>query len=71
MLAKVAGLAVIGPDGAAIQVELGISRGMPVLIIIGLPNAALQESNGRVRAATASSRGIQRAIASCPPVRPE
>jgi hypothetical protein len=49
MLAKVTSLAVIGLDGAAIQVEVDMSRGMPVFIIVGLRDAAVQESKERVR----------------------
>jgi magnesium chelatase family protein len=55
MLAKVTSLAVIGLDGAAIQVEVDISRGLPNFIIVGLPDTAVQESRERVRAAIKNS----------------
>jgi magnesium chelatase family protein len=51
MLAKVTSFALIGLDGAAIQVEVDISKGLPVFIIVGLPDTAVQESRERVRAA--------------------
>jgi len=51
MLAKVTSFAVIGLEGAAVQVEVDISRGLSSFIIVGLPDAAIQESRERVRAA--------------------
>ncbi len=51
MLAKVTSCAVVGLDGALIQVEIDISRGLPSMTIVGLPDAAVQESRERVRAA--------------------
>ncbi|RMF02062.1 MAG: ATP-binding protein, partial [Chloroflexi bacterium] len=51
MLAKVTSCAVVGLDGVLIQVEVDISRGLPSMIIVGLPDAAVQESRERVRAA--------------------
>ena len=55
MLAKVTSLALIGLDGAVIQVEVDISRGLPNFILVGLPDAAVQESRERVRAAIKNS----------------
>jgi magnesium chelatase family protein len=57
MLAKVTSFATIGLDGAAIQVEVDISRGLIIFIIVGLPDAAVQESKERVRAAIKNSGG--------------
>jgi magnesium chelatase family protein len=57
MLAKVTSFATIGLDGAAIQVEVDISRGMPSFIIVGLPDMAVQESKEGVRAAIKNSGG--------------
>ncbi|MBN1220496.1 MAG: YifB family Mg chelatase-like AAA ATPase [Anaerolineae bacterium] len=51
MLAKVTSCAVVGLDGVLIQVEIDISRGLPSMTIVGLPDAAVQESRERVRAA--------------------
>jgi magnesium chelatase family protein len=51
MLATVTSCAVVGLDGVLIQVEVDISRGLPNMTIVGLPDAAVQESRERVRAA--------------------
>ncbi|MFQ5613305.1 MAG: YifB family Mg chelatase-like AAA ATPase [Anaerolineae bacterium] len=51
MLAKVASCAVIGLDGVLINVEVDIANGLPAFHIVGLPDAAVQESRERVRAA--------------------
>ena len=51
MLAKVTSCAVVGLDGTLIQVEVDISGGLPSMTIVGLPDAAVQESRERVRAA--------------------
>ncbi len=51
MLAKVISCAVVGLDGALVDVEVDISNGQPGFTIVGLPDAALQESRERVRAA--------------------
>jgi magnesium chelatase family protein len=55
MLAKVTSFAVVGLDGAAIQVEVDISNGLSSFIIVGLPDTAVQESRERVRAAIKNS----------------
>ncbi|MBM4432158.1 MAG: YifB family Mg chelatase-like AAA ATPase [Chloroflexi bacterium] len=55
MLAKVTSFALVGLDGAAIQVEVDISRGLSSFVIVGLPDAAVQESRERVRAAIKNS----------------
>lgn len=51
MLAKVTSCAVIGLDGVLINVEVDIANGLPAFHIVGLPDAAVQESRERVRAA--------------------
>ncbi|MEW5957890.1 MAG: YifB family Mg chelatase-like AAA ATPase [Chloroflexota bacterium] len=51
MLGKVTSCALVGLEGELIQVEVDISRGLPSMIIVGLPDAAVQESRERVRAA--------------------
>ena len=51
MLAKVPSFAVIGLDGAPIDVEVDLSRGLTSFIIVGLPDTAVQESRERVRSA--------------------
>jgi len=55
MLAKVFSCAVIGLEGAIIQVEVDISRALPSFTIVGLPDTAVQESRERVRAAIKNS----------------
>jgi magnesium chelatase family protein len=51
MLAKVTSCALIGLEGAPVEVEVDISRGLYSMTIVGLPDAAVQESRERVRAA--------------------
>jgi len=51
MLAKALTCAVVGLEGALVEVEEDISPGLPAFNIVGLPDAAVQESRERVRAA--------------------
>ncbi len=55
MLAKVISCAVIGLDGAIVEVEIDISPGLPQFTIVGLPDTAVQEARERVRAAIRNS----------------
>jgi len=55
MLAKVLTCAVVGLEGAIVEVEVDISRGLPSMTIVGLPDAAVQEARERVRAAIRNS----------------
>lgn len=56
MLARVLSCAVIGLDGELVEVEVDISRGaVPTTTIVGLPDAAVQESKERVRSAVRNS----------------
>lgn len=55
MLAKVTSCALVGLEGVVVDVEVDTSRGMPSLIIVGLPDAAVKESSERVRAAVKNS----------------
>src|SRR5512136_1656063 len=55
MLAKVISCAVIGLEGAVVEVEVDISPGLPSFTIVGLPDAAVQEARERVRAAIRNS----------------
>ncbi|MCX7912187.1 MAG: YifB family Mg chelatase-like AAA ATPase [Dehalococcoidales bacterium] len=57
MLAKVRSGAIIGLDGAIVEVEVDISPGLPSFTIVGLPDAAVQEARERVRAAIRNSGG--------------
>ncbi|MBE9470956.1 MAG: YifB family Mg chelatase-like AAA ATPase, partial [Chloroflexi bacterium] len=55
MLAKVTSCALVGLEGVLVQVEVDTSRGMPSLVIVGLPDAAVKESSERGRAAVKNS----------------
>jgi magnesium chelatase family protein len=55
MLAKVTSCAVVGLDGARVDVEVDISNGLPSFTIVGLADTAVQESRERVRAAIKNS----------------
>ncbi|MFC2050580.1 YifB family Mg chelatase-like AAA ATPase [Chloroflexota bacterium] len=55
MLAKVMSCAVVGLEGAIIEVEADISPGLPSFTIVGLPDTAVQEARERVRAAIRNS----------------
>jgi len=57
MLAKVRSGAIVGLDGAVVEVEVDISAGLPSFTIVGLPDAAVQEARERVRAAIRNSGG--------------
>ncbi|MDY6873672.1 MAG: YifB family Mg chelatase-like AAA ATPase [Chloroflexota bacterium] len=51
MLARVLSCAVIGLDGVIVEVEVDSGGGMPKMVIVGLPDTAVQESRERVRSA--------------------
>ena len=51
MLARVNSCAVIGLDGVVVEVEVDTGQGLPKVIIVGLPDAAVQESRERVQSA--------------------
>ncbi len=55
MLAKVITCAIVGLEGAIVEVEVDISPGLPLFTIVGLPDAAVQEARERVRAAIRNS----------------
>ncbi len=55
MLAKVLSCAVVGLEGAIVEVEVDISPGLPSFTIVGLPDTAVQEARERVRAAIRNS----------------
>jgi magnesium chelatase family protein len=55
MLARVISCAVIGLEGVVVEVEVDTSQGLPSLSLVGLPDAAVQESRDRVRAAIKNS----------------
>ena len=51
MLAKVYSCAVIGLEGAIVEVEVDTANGLPTFVVVGLPDTAVQESRERVQAA--------------------
>jgi len=55
MLAKVISCAVVGLEGAIVEVEVDISPGLPSFTVVGLPDTAVQEARERVRAAIRNS----------------
>ncbi len=57
MLAKVSSGAIVGLDGAIVEVEVDILSGLPKVIIVGLPDTAVEESSERVRSAIQNSGG--------------
>lgn len=55
MLAHVQSSAVLGIDAYQVHVEVDVSNGVPMMSIVGLPDAAVNESKERVRAAIKNS----------------
>jgi magnesium chelatase family protein len=51
MLATIMSGAVLGVDGYRVDVEVDVSGGLPAVVVVGLGDAAIQESRDRVRAA--------------------
>jgi magnesium chelatase family protein len=58
MLARVFSCAVIGLEGVVVEVEVDTGLGLPGMTIVGLPDAAVQESRERVQAAVKNA-GIE------------
>jgi magnesium chelatase family protein len=55
MFAHISSGALIGINACPVSVEIDISRGMPQMLIVGLPDASINESRERVRAALKAS----------------
>ena len=55
MLARVLSCAMVGLDGRLVEVEVDVGNGEPKILIVGLPDAAVKESQERVRAAVRNS----------------
>jgi magnesium chelatase family protein len=51
MLAKVWSASLVGVDAVKVGVEVDIAGGLPAVVIVGLPDTAVQESKHRVQAA--------------------
>ncbi|MFN6568722.1 YifB family Mg chelatase-like AAA ATPase [Dendronalium sp. ChiSLP03b] len=50
MLARVWSASIVGIDAVKVGVEVDVSGGLPGIVILGLPDAAIQESKERVKA---------------------
>ena len=50
-LAHTQSVALLGLDGHVVTVEVDIADGLPMYVLLGLPDAALSESRDRVRSA--------------------
>ena len=55
MLAKIYSAAVYGVDAYEVEIEVNGAGGDPVIVIVGLPDAAVKESRDRVTTAIANS----------------
>ncbi|MFZ9737024.1 MAG: YifB family Mg chelatase-like AAA ATPase [Prochlorotrichaceae cyanobacterium] len=51
MLARVWSAALLGIDAIKVGVEVDVSGGLPAIVLVGLPDTAVQESRERVKAA--------------------
>jgi magnesium chelatase family protein len=54
-LARAHSVAIVGVEGHLIEVEADIAQGLPMTILIGLPDTALREARDRIRAAIVNS----------------
>ena len=54
-LARAHSVAIVGVEGHLIEVEADIAQGLPMTILIGLPDTALREARDRIRAAITNS----------------
>jgi magnesium chelatase family protein len=50
-ISKVHSVALVGVDGAVVEIECSLGGGLPAVHLVGLPDAVLQESRDRVRSA--------------------
>ncbi|HEX4203220.1 MAG TPA: magnesium chelatase domain-containing protein [Ktedonobacteraceae bacterium] len=58
MLARVRSCAVVGLEGALVEVEVDIANGLTAFVMVGLPDAAVNEAKERVRSAIKNSGGF-------------
>jgi magnesium chelatase family protein len=56
MYGRVLGVAVLGVGGRVVTVEAHVGRGLPTLIVTGLPGAAVQDARERVRPAVEGAK---------------
>ncbi len=50
MLARVWSASIVGIDAVKVGVEVDVSGGLPGIVVLGLPDSAVQESKERVKA---------------------
>jgi magnesium chelatase family protein len=50
MLARVWSASIVGIDAVKVGVEVDVSGGLPGIVVLGLPDSAIQESRERVKA---------------------
>lgn len=55
-LAKTLGISLYGLAGRLIEIEADISSNLPAFVLVGLPDASIQEAASRVRSATSNSK---------------
>ncbi len=55
MLAKVRSFGILGLDAYPVTIEVDVSRGLPAVTIVGLPDDSIRESKERVRSAIKNS----------------
>src|ERR1700676_1268043 len=55
MLSKIYSAAVYGVDAYEVEIEVNAGGGNPVIVIVGLPDAAVKESRDRVTTAISNS----------------
>ncbi|OGE81790.1 MAG: magnesium chelatase [Candidatus Doudnabacteria bacterium RIFCSPHIGHO2_12_FULL_48_11] len=58
MTAKVYSATLVGLDAQPVEVEVDISSGLPKVIVVGLPDTAIQEARERVKSAIKNSNAI-------------
>ncbi|MEK6732844.1 MAG: YifB family Mg chelatase-like AAA ATPase [Candidatus Omnitrophota bacterium] len=56
MLSKILSAATIGIEAKPIEIEVDITRGLPNITIVGLPDTAIRESRDRVKSAIKNSQ---------------
>jgi magnesium chelatase family protein len=56
MLAKTHSISLLGLSGRAIEIEADISSNLPAFVLVGLPDASVNEAASRVRAAATNSK---------------
>ena len=55
MVSKILSAATVGIEARQIEIEVDITKGLPAVVIVGLPDTAIKESRDRVRSAIKNS----------------